>query len=117
MNTAMKSSFGLKGVDFRPLGSTYVKLKLPSGEEELYHGGRPHTKVHNIIMGKMWAEQVGEVIVNNRMTLEKGKIMFHRAGWSKKGLNKISATIHDDQGLEAFSLEGFWHDSISLTDL
>ena len=31
MNTAMKSSFGMKTMEFRPLGSAYVKLKLENG--------------------------------------------------------------------------------------
>lgn len=68
-------------------------------------------------MGKMWAEQVGNVNVINRATNEKCKIKFIRAGWSKKHLNKIQATIYNQEGLEMFQMEGRWHDAIVLTDL
>lgn len=40
--------------------------------------------------------------VVNRSTNEKCKIKFQRAGWSKKNLNKIQATIYNADGLEVF---------------
>ena len=92
-------------------------LSVIISEREMYHAGRPNTAVHNIIMGKMWAEQVGNVNVVNRSTNEKCKIKFQRAGWSKKNLNKIQATIYNADGLEVFQLDGRWHNSIVLTDL
>ena len=84
---------------------------------ELYHANRPNSCVHNIIMGKMWMDHVGTVTVTNRSTREKSVVKFHKAGWSKKTLNTISATIYDHRGIESISLQGKWSESISMTIL
>ena len=85
------------------------KLGHDSSEEELYYCERPNTAIHNIILGKMWIEHFGNIEVVNRTKNSRCKVKFHKAGWSKKSLNKIQGTIFDDRGIEAISLEGRWN--------
>jgi hypothetical protein len=57
-----------------PIGHTHVHFKN-SGNH--YTFPRVTTTVHNIIVGKLWIDNHGEMLVNNHATGDKGIIKFN----------------------------------------
>jgi hypothetical protein len=44
----------------QPQNRIYVKLKLPSGQWELYSSNQPQVAAHNLVIGKLYVEASGK---------------------------------------------------------
>ena len=51
-----KTKFWGKSVEFTPQGT--LQLQLPGYDDEIYTWNLPKCVVHNVIIGKLWMEQV-----------------------------------------------------------
>ncbi|XP_077666470.1 oxysterol-binding protein-related protein 1 isoform X3 [Eretmochelys imbricata] len=128
------SAFYAEGVnnDFVFHGSIYPKLKFwgksveaePKGtitlelleHDEAYTWTNPTCCVHNIIVGKLWIEQYGNVEITNHKTGEKCVLNFKPCGLFGKELHKVEGYIQDKSKKKVCALYGKWTECLYSVD-
>ncbi|XP_042299341.1 oxysterol-binding protein-related protein 1-like isoform X3 [Sceloporus undulatus] len=129
------SAFYAEGVnnDFVFHGSIYPKLKFwgksveaePKGiitlklleHNEAYTWTNPTCCVHNIIVGKLWIEQYGNMEITNHKTGEKCMLNFKPCGLFGKELHKVEGYIQDKSKKKLCALYGKWTECLYSVDL
>jgi oxysterol-binding protein-related protein 1/2 len=89
-----KLKFWGKSVEIQPKGT--VTLKLPKFDE-IYTWQNVNCTIHNVIVGKLWIEQYGNLEITNHKTGIKAVINFKPAGSSYKDLHRVEGTIVDKE--------------------
>ncbi|XP_064409679.1 oxysterol-binding protein-related protein 1 isoform X3 [Latimeria chalumnae] len=128
------SAFHAEGFhnDFAFHGSIYPKLKFwgksveaePKGiitlellkHNEAYTWTNPTCCVHNIIVGKLWIEQYGNVEITNHKTGEKCVLGFKPCGLFGKELHKVEGYIQDKSKKKICALYGKWTECLYTVD-
>ncbi|XP_012820768.1 oxysterol-binding protein-related protein 1 isoform X6 [Xenopus tropicalis] len=128
------SAFHAEGInnDFVFHGSIYPKLKFwgksveaePKGiitlellkHKEAYTWTNPTCCVHNIIVGKLWIEQYGNMEITNHKTGEKCILNFKPSRLFDKELHKVEGYIQDKSKKKLCSLYGKWTECLYTTD-
>ncbi|KAM4688817.1 oxysterol-binding protein-related protein 1 isoform 2-T2 [Discoglossus pictus] len=128
------SAFHAEGMnnDFVFHGSIYPKLKFwgksveaePKGiitlellkHNEAYTWTNPTCCVHNIIVGKLWIEQYGNMEITNHKTGEKCIINFKPCGLFGKELHKVEGYIQDKSKKKLCALYGKWTECLYCID-
>ncbi|XP_075441077.1 oxysterol-binding protein-related protein 1 isoform X2 [Ascaphus truei] len=128
------SAFHAEGLtnDFAFHGSIYPKLKFwgksveaePRGiitlellkHNEAYTWTNPTCCVHNIIVGKLWIEQYGNMEITNHKTGEKCIINFKACGLFGKELHKVEGYIQDKSKKKLSALYGKWTECLYSID-
>ncbi|KAG8442137.1 hypothetical protein GDO86_011075, partial [Hymenochirus boettgeri] len=128
------SAFHAEGInkDFVFHGSIYPKLKFwgksveaePKGiitlellkHNEAYTWTNPTCCVHNIIVGKLWIEQYGNMEITNHKTGEKCILNFKPCGLFGKELHKVEGYIQDKSKRKLCALYGKWTECLYTTD-
>ncbi|KAL7984353.1 hypothetical protein Chor_002923, partial [Crotalus horridus] len=129
------SAFYAEGLsnDFEFHGSIYPKLKFwgksveaePKGiitlklleHNEAYTWTNPTCCVHNIIVGKLWIEQYGNMEITNYKTGEKCMLNFKPCGLFGKELHKVEGYIQDKSKKKLCALYGKWTECLYSVDL
>uniref|UniRef100_A0A3P9HY51 Oxysterol-binding protein n=1 Tax=Oryzias latipes TaxID=8090 RepID=A0A3P9HY51_ORYLA len=122
---------GLAG-DFAFHGSIYPKLKFwgksveaePKGtitleiikHKEAYTWSNPYCCVHNIILGKLWIEQYGNVEIVNHRTGDKCVLNFKPCGMFGKELHKVEGYIQDKNKKKHCVIYGKWTECMWSVD-
>ncbi|XP_068093379.1 oxysterol-binding protein-related protein 1 isoform X1 [Hyperolius riggenbachi] len=122
---------GLTG-DFVFHGSIYPKLKFwgksveaePKGiitlellkHNEAYTWTNPTCCVHNIIVGKLWIEQYGNMEITNHKTGDKCILNFKPCGLFGKELHKVEGHIQDKSKKKLCCLYGKWTECLYCID-
>ncbi|KAI9098624.1 Oxysterol-binding protein-domain-containing protein [Phlyctochytrium arcticum] len=140
------SKFWGKSMEIHPQGMCHVKLPVPTPgatasddttpvqEFEHYSWKKVTTNVNNIIVGKLWIDHYGDMVVRNYRTGEECIITFKPknagGGWfgmgsSKKskaaaaedaednGGGEISGMVKDANGVVRYTIKGRWDDAIT----
>ncbi|OCT76715.1 oxysterol-binding protein-related protein 1 isoform X2 [Xenopus laevis] len=128
------SAFHAEGInnDFVFHGSIYPKLKFwgksveaePKGiitlellkHKESYTWTNPTCCVHNIIVGKLWIEQYGNMEITNHKTGEKCILNFKPSRLFDKELHKVEGYIQDKSKKKLCALYGKWTECLYTTD-
>ncbi|XP_063779678.1 oxysterol-binding protein-related protein 1 isoform X1 [Pseudophryne corroboree] len=128
------SAFHAEGLskDFAFHGSIYPKLKFwgksveaePKGiitlellkHNESYTWTNPTCCVHNIIVGKLWIEQYGNMEITNHKTADKCILNFKPCGLFGKELHKVEGYIQDKSKKKLCALYGKWTECLYNTD-
>eukprot|EP00062_Callorhinchus_milii_P010334 gi/632955083/ref/XP_007893294.1/ PREDICTED: oxysterol-binding protein-related protein 1 isoform X2 [Callorhinchus milii] len=128
------SAFHAEGLkeDFVFHGSIYPKLKFwgksveaePKGiitlelikHNEAYTWTNPTCCVHNIIVGKLWIEQYGNVEITNHKTGEKCILNFKPCGLFGKELHKVEGYIQDKSKKKICAIYGKWTECLWAVD-
>jgi len=97
-----KTKFYGKSVQFQPMGPMRLDLKHPQHPAETYTWNLIPCVVHNIILGKLWMEQVGTMDIVNQRTKHKCALSF-KSGCGKSGWFTDSANAAEDM----HAVEGF----------
>jgi oxysterol-binding protein-related protein 1/2 len=87
-----KLKFWGKSVEIQPKGLVTVKLL---NWDETYTWHNVNCTIHNIIVGKLWIEQSGNMEIINHNTGHKAVINFKPAGSINKDLHRVEGTIQD----------------------
>eukprot|EP01137_Pigoraptor_chileana_P004457 Opistho-2@46124 len=92
-----------------PEGCQFVRIKATG---ELLSWRKPTTTIHNIILGKLWIDHEGDIVVTNHTTGDIATIHCHP--WSKVGktYREITGHVHDAEGNEVLELTGGWETSV-----
>ncbi|KAM9307897.1 oxysterol-binding protein-related protein 1 isoform 2-T2 [Gastrophryne carolinensis] len=108
-----KLKFWGKSVEAEPKG--IITLELPK-HNEAYTWTNPTCCVHNIIVGKLWIEQYGNMEITNHKTGDKCIINFKPCGLFGKELHKVEGYIQDKSKKKLCSLYGKWTECLYCVD-
>lgn len=101
----MRSKFKGKYLEVEPLGITHLKF-TKSGNH--FSWRKVKTVVHNIVIGKLWIDQVGEMEVVNHTTGDKCYMKFEPYSYFGGVPKKITGTINNVEGKLEWVLNGTW---------
>nr|XP_056710191.1 oxysterol-binding protein-related protein 1 isoform X1 [Euleptes europaea] len=108
-----KLKFWGKSVEAEPKG--IITLKLLE-HNEAYTWTNPTCCVHNIIVGKLWIEQYGNMEITNHKTGDKCVLNFKPCGLFGKELHKVEGYIQDKSKKKLCALYGKWTDCLYSVD-
>ncbi|XP_015276232.1 PREDICTED: oxysterol-binding protein-related protein 1 isoform X2 [Gekko japonicus] len=108
-----KLKFWGKSVEAEPKG--IITLKLLE-HNEAYTWTNPTCCVHNIIVGKLWIEQYGNMEITNHKTGDKCMLNFKPCGLFGKELHKVEGYIQDKSKKKLCALYGKWTDCLYSVD-
>ncbi|XP_002063488.3 oxysterol-binding protein-related protein 1 [Drosophila willistoni] len=122
------SAFHAESADFKFHGSINPKLKLwgksvevnPKGVvtielpkwNETYTWSNVNCCVHNIIVGKLWIEQYGNMEIRNHSTGHVASLTFKSSGSAAKNLHRVEGFVKDENKKNLFFLYGKWTEFI-----
>lgn len=92
-----------------PLGVCHVVIKA-TGEH--FSWRKVTTCVNNLIVGKLWIDHYGDMIITNHKTSEKALVRFKPAGWRGKGQYEIEGDVTDSTGRKCIDIFGTWNDRL-----
>jgi len=105
----VKSKFGGNSLEFAPPGHNVVQLKKT---KEVFKWEDVKLCVHNVIVGTIWLEHFGDMIIQNTTNGEKAKLEFKKCGWFSKGWHEVEGTIYDAKGNGCIQIFGKWNDTV-----
>lgn len=109
-----KLKFWGKSVEITPKGT--VTVELPRWGE-VYTWTNVNCCVHNIIVGKLWIEQYGNMEIVNHSTGHTAHLNFKPAGWFSKDLHRVEGFILDKSKKKLNFLYGKWTEFMKVTDM
>jgi len=101
----MRSKFKGKYLEVEPMGITH--LEFPKSGNH-YTWRKVKTVVHNIVIGKLWIDQVGEMEVVNHKTGDKCFMKFEPYSYFGGVPKKVTGTITNAEGKICWVLNGTW---------
>eukprot|EP00043_Microstomoeca_roanoka_P013129 m.128643 g.128643 ORF g.128643 m.128643 type:complete len:754 (-) comp15675_c0_seq1:435-2696(-) len=109
---SMDSKFRGKYLEIIPTGVSHLIFKH-TGDHFTWR--KVHTTIHNIIVGKLWMENTGTMEIVNHRTKDICSLEYLKCSlFSNSQLNSVRGEVKDASGRVHFSLEGKWHQSISV---
>ncbi|XP_043539007.1 oxysterol-binding protein 1-like [Chiloscyllium plagiosum] len=110
---AIASKFRGKYLSIMPLGTIHCNFHQ-SGNH--YTWKKVTTTVHNIIVGKLWIDQSGEVDIINRKTRDKCHLKFAPYSYfSRDVARKVTGVVSDSMGKAHFILSGTWDEKMEYS--
>ncbi|XP_058877718.1 oxysterol-binding protein 1-like isoform X2 [Acipenser ruthenus] len=110
---AIASKFRGKYLSIMPLGSIHC-LFANSGNH--YTWKKVNTTVHNIIVGKLWIDQSGEIDIINHKTGDKCHLKFAPYSYfSRDVARKVTGVVTDSSGKAHFILSGTWDEKMDYS--
>jgi hypothetical protein len=93
----------------------WVKV-LPTGlvhfmtKDDGYHysWNKPHSTIHNVLFGTLWADHEGDVVVTCHTTGEKAVVHFVPYSKAKERYRELHGNVFDDKGEVQYILHGAW---------
>jgi hypothetical protein len=98
MHTHVKSSFRGKSMEFIPLGSCHIVLKLEDGSKEHYTFSRPNQSANNLIIGQLYIDVHGKSLITNHDTGDTCELQYKPRGWGSKNAYKLEGKTKDKDG-------------------
>lgn len=107
----VKNKFWGKSLEIFPTGLNHIEI--PKYEDH-YVFEQIATSVHNIVMGRMWLDNYGEMEIVNRTNGGKCVITFNKSGWMSdaRSFASIKATVYDAKGKAKIKMGGNWIKSV-----
>jgi len=110
----VKNKFWGKSLEVFPTGWNHVTIDKYDDHFVYEH---PTTCVHNIVVGKLWIDNYGDVLIRDHNTGMYCIISIQKTGWmaDKKNFGKMTGQVYDsnDNKLPA-SLSGNWDRSVTI---
>ncbi|PXF43422.1 Oxysterol-binding protein-related protein 3 [Gracilariopsis chorda] len=107
----IKHKFWGKSLEIIPTGLNHVEFP-DTGDHYVFN--QVSTCVHNIVIGRMWLDNYGEMEIVNKTNGGRCVIDFRKSGWifDAGSLGAITATIYDANGKRKIRLGGNWTKSV-----
>lgn len=106
----IKNRFWGKSVEVVPSGS--VHLRMPRFRDH-FTWSKITTCIHNVVVGKLWIDNYGELVIRNHMTGEVSRIRFHKASSKEQG--RLTGKVFDNKGDLKCSIHGNYMKEIFVT--
>ncbi|KAI6191661.1 Oxysterol-binding protein [Aphelenchoides bicaudatus] len=111
----MTSRFRGKYLSVTPTGYTHIKFKN-SGNH--YTFKKVTTTVHNIIMGRLWLDNHGEMLIENQKTGDKCSLKFHAYSYfAPDKAHKVTGVVKDHKGVARRLIQGFWDKEMEMAKI
>lgn len=120
-NSHVKTAFWGTSIELIALGSTSFRLPLYN---ETFNVSRPNINIHNIIMGQMYLEHVGNMTVTRYVEKNDGRkricpdkiiVNFKKGSWSGSGKFMFEATFKADG--DQYKIHGKWNEAMYLENM
>jgi len=98
-------------VDLNTQGRSYILF--PKINEQYFYTNPECTRVHNIIIGKMWIEHIGSLNIYNMDQTMSCEIIFKKSSLFHATHYEIEGYILDNTGKKLVKLEGKWNESLT----
>eukprot|EP00178_Gracilaria_changii_P010830 TRINITY_DN313_c0_g1_i1.p1 TRINITY_DN313_c0_g1~~TRINITY_DN313_c0_g1_i1.p1 ORF type:complete len:844 (+),score=118.45 TRINITY_DN313_c0_g1_i1:11051-13582(+) len=107
----VKHKFWGKSLEIIPTGLNHVEFP-ETGDHYVFN--QVTTCVHNIVIGKMWLDNYGEMEIVNRTNGGRCVIDFSKTGWmsDSSSFGAITGTIFDVDGAPKIKIGGNWTKSV-----
>ncbi|XP_049326246.1 oxysterol-binding protein 2 isoform X2 [Astyanax mexicanus] len=100
------SKFRGKYLSIMPLGSIHLQFHS-SGNHYVWR--KVTSTVHNIIVGKLWIDQSGDIDIINHRTKETCQLKFSPYSYfSREVPRKVTGVVSDSEGQAHYILSGTW---------
>ena len=86
---------------------------VPAPQHFVWH--RVKTVVHNLIIGSVWVDNYGDMVIRNLKTGDKCAIAFKQRSWWGKNYGEVEGTVLDSRGRVCRKLVGTWLDHVDVT--
>ncbi|XP_068558946.1 oxysterol-binding protein 2 isoform X3 [Cebidichthys violaceus] len=104
------SKFRGKYLSIMPLGAIHL-LFHSSGNQYVWR--KVTSTVHNIIVGKLWIDQSGDIEIVNHRTKETCQLKFSPYSYFSRDVpRKVTGVVADSGGQAHYILSGTWDDKI-----
>ncbi|XP_051887954.1 oxysterol-binding protein 2 isoform X3 [Pristis pectinata] len=106
------SKFRGKYLSIMPLGA--IHLQFHSGGNH-YMWRKVTSTVHNIIVGKLWIDQSGDIDIVNFKTKDKCQLKFSPYSYfSRDCARKVTGVVTDREGKANYILSGTWDEKMEF---
>ncbi|CAH9074895.1 unnamed protein product [Cuscuta europaea] len=110
VTSKLKTKFLGNSLDIYPLGRTRLTLKRDGVVLDLVP---PLTKVNNLIFGRTWVDNPGEMIMTNLTTGDKAVLYFQPCGWFGAGRYEVDGYVYNASEEPKILMTGKWNESMS----
>lgn len=106
-NIEIKNKFWGKSLEVFPTGPNHIEFP-EYGDHYVFE--QVTSCVHNIVVGRMWLDNYGEMEIVNRTNGGRCRVTFNKTGWMSdaKSFASIKAVIYDANGKAKIRLGGNW---------
>ncbi|KAM8817085.1 oxysterol-binding protein 2 isoform 2-T2 [Rhynchonycteris naso] len=109
------SKFRGKYLSIMPLGAIHLEFQ-DSGNHYVWR--KSTSTVHNIIVGKLWIDQTGDIEIVNHKTKDRCQLKFLPYSYfSKEVARKVTGVVSDGQGKAHFVLSGSWDEQMECAKI
>nr|XP_036849269.1 oxysterol-binding protein 2 isoform X1 [Manis javanica] len=111
----ISSKFRGKYLSIMPLGAIHLEFQA-SGNHYVWR--KSTSTVHNIIVGKLWIDQTGDIEIVNHKTKDHCQLKFLPYSYfSKEGARKVTGVVSDSQGKAHYVLSGSWDEQMECAKI
>uniref|UniRef100_A0A2K6ESC2 Oxysterol-binding protein n=1 Tax=Propithecus coquereli TaxID=379532 RepID=A0A2K6ESC2_PROCO len=111
----ISSKFRGKYISIMPLGAIHLEFEA-SGNHYVWR--KSTSTVHNIIVGKLWIDQSGDIEIVNHKTNDRCQIKFLPYSYfSKEAARKVTGVVSDGQGKAQYVLSGSWDEQMECAKI
>ncbi|KAL7754497.1 hypothetical protein RI367_000482 [Sorochytrium milnesiophthora] len=110
----IKNKFWGKSLEILPQGTMHAVLKLKHLDiaREHYSWKKVTTTVNNLIVGKLWIDHTGDMVITNHRTGERVVLTFKPAGWRSKNRAEIEGKLYNAHGEPTWDIWGRWDEKL-----
>jgi len=105
----MRSKFKGKYLEIEPVGITHLEFPATGNH---YTWRKVKTIVHNIVIGKLWIDNCGEMEVVNHKTMDKCYMKFEPYSYFGGTPKKVTGTVNSSQDKVEWVLNGTWDNKV-----
>uniref|UniRef100_G1P881 Oxysterol-binding protein n=1 Tax=Myotis lucifugus TaxID=59463 RepID=G1P881_MYOLU len=111
----ISSKFRGKYLSIMPLGAIHLEFQA-SGNHYVWR--KSTSTVHNIIVGKLWIDQTGDIEIVNHKTKDRCQLKFLPYSYfSKEVARKVTGVVSDGQGKAHYVLSGSWDEQMEYAKI
>ncbi|KAM4053263.1 oxysterol-binding protein 2 isoform 1-T1 [Anomaloglossus baeobatrachus] len=109
------SKFRGKYLSIMPLGDIHLEF-LSSGNHYVWK--KVTSTVHNIIVGKLWIDQSGDIEITNYKTKDKCQLKFTPYSYFSRDIaRKVTGLVTDANGKAHYVLSGTWDEKMECAKI
>ncbi|XP_071998099.1 oxysterol-binding protein 2 isoform X4 [Engystomops pustulosus] len=109
------SKFRGKYLSIMPLGDIHLEF-LSSGNHYVWK--KVTSTVHNIIVGKLWIDQSGDIEITNYKTKDKCQLKFTPYSYFSRDIaRKVTGVVTDANGKAHYVLSGTWDEKMECAKI
>uniref|UniRef100_A0A3Q1K2D7 Oxysterol-binding protein n=1 Tax=Anabas testudineus TaxID=64144 RepID=A0A3Q1K2D7_ANATE len=109
------SKFRGKYISVMPLGNIHLQFHS-SGNH--YVWSKVTSTVHNIIVGKLWIDQSGDIEIVNNTTKDTCRLKFSPYSYFSRDVpRKVTGVVEDSEGTARYILSGTWDEKMESSKI